>query len=124
MNVLLDTHTLFWLFTNDNRISNKARTKFREARQVFIPTIVLLELIYLLHKKKMANKFSEILGELKSEGRIVFVSLDMAVVENMPKIDISLEMHDSAIVASAQMLDLSIITRDRDIREVYKNTIW
>ncbi len=124
MNVLLDTHTLFWLFTNDPRISNKARTKFREASKVFIPTIVLLELLYLLKKKKLHGQFSKILNQLKAEGRINFISLDMAVVENIDTKDFVLEIHDSAIVTSAQMLDLPIITKDRAVRKVYKNTIW
>lgn len=124
MNVLLDTHTLFWLFTSDKRISNKAKLTFREAKQVFIPTIVLLELLYLLNKKKLNDQFSKILDQLKTEGRISFVSLDMAIVENMPNDDFRLEMHDSAIVTSAQTLNLPIITKDRTIRKIYKNTIW
>lgn len=124
MNVLLDTHTIFWLFTSDKRISNKAKTEFRKAKQVFIPTIVLLELLYLLNKKKLNNQFPKILDQLKAEGRINFISLDLAVVENIPKDDFRLEMHDSAIVTSAQILGLPIITKDRVIRKVYKNIIW
>lgn len=124
MNVLLDTHALFWLFTSDKRISIKAKLKFREAKKVFIPTIVLLELLYLLNKKKLNGQFLKILDQLKAEGRINFVSLDMAIVENMPKQDFVLEMHDNAIVTSAQILSLPIITKDRTIRKVYKNTIW
>lgn len=124
MNVLLDTHTLFWLFTSDKRISNKAKLKFREAKKVFIPTIVLLELLYLLKKKRLNDQFSGILNQLKAEGRINFISLDIAIVENMPDTDFRLEMHDSAIVTSAHILDLPIITKDRAIRKIYKNTIW
>lgn len=124
MNVLLDTHTLFWLFTSDKRISDKAKSEFRAAKQIFIPTIVLLELLYLLNKKKLNDQFPKILDQLKAEGRINFISLDMAIVENMPRDDLRLEIHDSAIVTSAQILDLPILTKDRVIRKVYKNTIW
>ncbi len=87
MNVLLDTHTLFWLFTSDKKISNKAKLTFRKAKQVFIPTIVILELLYLLNKKKLNDQFPKILDQLKTEGRISFISLDIAIVEGMPKED-------------------------------------
>ena len=124
MNVLLDTHALFWLVTSDKKISNKAKLKFRQAKQVFVPTIVLLELLYLLDKKKLHSQFPKILDQLKSEGRINFISLDIAIVDNMSKEDFRLEMHDSVIVTSAQILNLPIIIKDKMIRTFYKNTIW
>jgi PIN domain nuclease of toxin-antitoxin system len=124
VNVVIDTHALIWLLTDDKKISLKAKEYFRGAGIVFIPTIVILELMYMLKKSKEAHKFPNIMNDLKQEGRLFFVSLDVDIAENNLKYSEKLEMHDNIIVATAEYLKLPLITKDSQIQKVYKNTVW
>jgi len=78
----------------------------------------------LANDKKLSSDFSSILGALKSDIKFIIVSLDIGIVEGVVDFSSKLEMHDSIIVASAQMLKLPIVTKDRTIRKMYKETIW
>lgn len=124
MNVVLDTHTLSWLLTNNPKLSSKGREYFRKAEIVFVPTIVLLELMYMLKRNKEINKFPTILKELKEEGRFFFTSLGLEISEKCLKNAGKLEMHDNIIVSTAEYLKLPLLTKDPQIQKVYKKIIW
>lgn len=124
MNLVLDTHTLFWYLSGDEQLSVPAKNAVETAGKVFVPTIVLLELLYLLQKKKKGKSFLKILNELKEDERIVFLSLDVAMVEIVAQLPMGLEMHDRIIIASAQVLGVPIVTRDNVIKKYFIRTIW
>lgn len=124
MNLVIDTHALFWLLTNDKRLSIRAKDEARKSSQLIIPTIVSLELLYLLQKKGLANTFPAVLEKLKQEKNYTIVSLDLVILQAIPHVSNKLEMHDRIIVATAQLLKVPIVTKDRLIQKVYKSTIW
>lgn len=124
MNIVIDTHALFWYLGKDSRLSKVAQQYIIEAPNIFIPTIVLLELLYLLKKKKLNKEFPKILNTLKKQNRYIFPSLDLNLVEADLKIFRRLEIHDSVIVTTAKILELPLITKDETIQKIYKNTIW
>lgn len=124
MNIVIDTHALLWLLTNDAKISSQAKEAARDAIQINIPTIVLLELLYLLNKKRLTKTFSSILMKLKLDKSYSMVPLDIFVVEKIAQKPIDLEMHDNIIVSTAEILDLPIVTKDQLIQKVYPKTIW
>ena len=124
MNIVIDTHSLYWFLTADKRLSRRAKTTIEEATRVVIPTIVLLELLYLFQKKKQRDAFSTAFEKLKNGSKYIFASLDIAAVEEVINIAFTLEMHDRVVVATAQMLSAPIVTKDRTIRKMYKATIW
>jgi len=124
VNLLIDTHALFWFFSNDERLSQKARNHIRRSLKIFIPTIVLLELFRMMDKKGLINQFNIILSELKNGTNNSIVSLDLPITEKSFKLQPSLEMHDAVVVATAQLLKVPIITKDETIQKVYPQTIW
>lgn len=124
MNIILDTHALLWNLTEYKRLSPKVRTTLDEASGIFLPTIVLLELLYTLQKKKEVKKFSTILNRIKRSKKYFIVSLDLDVVEIMPQLSFKFEMHDAVIVATAQLLKAPLVTKDETIQKIYKDTIW
>lgn len=124
MNILVDTHTLFWFLTADKRLSSQAKEVIEQAHLIFVPIIVLLELLYLFQKKGEVSQYKIALKELKNRNRFSIVSLDLGVAEDVIKMSSRLEIHDAAIVATAQILKVSIVTRDRAIRDVYRKSIW
>lgn len=123
MNILIDTNALFWYLENSSSLSKHAESSIDEASQVFIPTIVLLELIYLLKKKRRFEEFPIILDKMIDK-RYKILSLDLAIVFTAHSLSSKLEMHDNVIVSTARLLSLPIVTKDRTIRKIYKNTIW
>lgn len=124
MNILIDTHTLFWFLTADKRLSLQTKEVVEHAHLIFVPTIVLLELLYLFQKKGKVSQFKIVLKAIKGGERFSVISLDLGVVEKVIKLSSKLEIHDAAIVATTQILNVSIATKDRVIRNVYRKSIW
>lgn len=120
----MDTHTLSWLLTKDKKLTDRAKNSFRQASIVFVPIIVLMELLYMLKKKRKASKFTKILARLKKEERFSFISLDFETAEKCLEYAYKLEMHDNIIVSTARNLNLPLVTKDTQIKKIYQNTIW
>lgn len=124
MKIVTDTHSLFWYFIADKKLSKSAKEIIDNAENIFIPAVVLAELLYIFNKKKKQNQFYPILTEFKENPKYIVVSLDLGIIEAMVRFSASLEIHDAAIVATASVLELPFLTKDRMIKKVYKNTIW
>lgn len=124
MNIVIDTHALFWYLGKDSRLTKVAERYIDDATNIFIPTIVLLELLYLFKKLKLSEKFPKILENLKKDKKYIFPSLDLDLVEADRQMSDKLEMHDSVIVTTAEVLNSPLVTKDETIQKIYKNTIW
>lgn len=124
MKIIADTHSLFWYFIADKKLSKSAKEMIDNAENIFVPTVVLAELLYLFNKKNKQTQFSSILTEFKENPKYIVVSLDLGIFETMIGFSNSLEIHDAAIVATAIVLGVPFLTKDETIRKVYKNTIW
>ena len=124
MNILVDTHSLLWFLTKNPSLSQKAKHSIEQSQIIYIPTIVLLEFLYLLQKKGQRKKFAQFLRELKENNRYTIIAVDVAVVEEIARNFTNLEMHDHVIVASAEILKVAIVTKDRKISHSYTKIIW
>lgn len=121
---LLDTHILFWSLTDQkDKFSQEIYNMLEEARELILPTIVLLELFRLLQKKKKGEYFDIFLKNLP-DSKYIIVPLDINIVQQTTKIKAELEIHDKVIVATAQLLNVRLISKDEEITRVYKKTIW
>ena len=126
MKVLVDTNTLFWYSLADlhKHLSKKAKEVLLNADQIFVPTIVILELYYLMRKLNLIDHFSTILEEIETSKKYLIITLDINIVKSTLKQTEALEMHDRVIVATSESLSQAIVTKDETIRKIYKNTIW
>lgn len=124
MKILADTHSLFWYFIADRSLSKIAKEIIDNADNIYIPTVVLAELLYIFNKKNKQDQFDLILKEFKENPKYIIVSLDLGIIESMIKFSGQLEIHDAAITATASNLKLPFLTKDRTIRKIYKDTIW
>jgi PIN domain nuclease of toxin-antitoxin system len=53
MEIVLDSHTLFWLLTDSPKLSKLAKRYIEKAEKVILPSIALMEVLYLfLHRLK------------------------------------------------------------------------
>ncbi len=119
MRYVTDSHPLFWLFTNDKKLTKIAQEIFDKAEKgdvvIIIPSIALLELMYILEKKNLENKFKEIIKKLREIDGYVIYPLDLEVIREVSEISNIKELHDRIIVATAKLLNCPLITKDENI---------
>jgi len=121
-----DTHALLWYLSRDPSLSDAARDAFRLAdngqAQIFIPTIVLVEVIYLTERQRVPSDRIDRIASLFSMPGSHYhaVALDSQVVQSMRRIprDSVPDMPDRIIAATALFLGLPLISRDRRIAQM------
>src|SRR3989344_208428 len=70
--IVIDSHALFWFLTENQKLSKKAKQAIEDADQVIVPSIVLMEVLFILEKYNVAHQFLDVLQELQSKRYIVF----------------------------------------------------
>ena len=120
-----DTHALIWHLSRDSRLSPAASAALSSADagqiRIFVPTIVVVETIYLSEKARVpAAIVDRILHLLRiPDGAYAPVALDMAIADELRAISRETipELPDRVIAATARRLKLPLITRDRAITQ-------
>ena len=123
METVLDSHTLFWLLTNSPKLSRLAKRYIEKSKKVILPSIVLMEILYLLEKNNLSFRFIEVLNEIRIRGYLVY-PLDLEIISQSLFISPNVEMHDRIIIATAKIFNAHLISKDKEIKRVYPKTIW
>lgn len=122
-----DTHALLWFLSGDARLSNPAKEAMREAQadgaDLVISTIVMAEAMSVIEKRKTAVTIDQLLQAIDRTSAFHIVPFDGRVFREMLKLPPTLELHDRAIAATAQVYGAPIITRDSALQEIVR-TIW
>ena len=118
---VVDTHALIWYLENDPVLPYQVRKIMEsEGTVLIIPTVVLAEIKHLFSRKRVKVSFDAVMDSVAGDDRIIIHPFDLACVEEM---DTELDLHDAMIVSTATALeggvchDISVITKDRKIRE-------
>ena len=91
---------------------------------MIIPSIVLVETLFLCENKRVELKFEEILSRIQMSSNYHIYPLDERVVAECMNINLS-DPHDRIIVATAKLLNAKLITKDEKIRKAkIIKTIW
>jgi len=115
-----DTHSILWYLAKDRRLSRRAQSAFQAAKndraQILVPSIVLVEAIFLMQRQRIPEAQVSKLFELSedAEASICVVPLNMAVaqaVNDFGPVAIP-DMPNRIIAATARALDLPLITVD------------
>ena len=128
-----DTHALYWHLIESPKLSSTVQNIFQKTdignNQILIPSIILIELIYLEEKNRIdtssVNKVLELLDIVNSSYDVVPLSKNTAkALQKVPREDIP-DMPDRIITATAYQLNLPLITKDNKIQNSkVVNVIW
>jgi len=117
-----------WYLTNSPKLSPKARAIFdscdRGEVTIIISAIVLLESIDIFDKKKIKLNFDEVILKILQANNFIFSEIDWSLVLKVNKIKGFKDLHDRVPVATAQLFNASLISKDRTIKNFYKKTTW
>jgi PIN domain nuclease of toxin-antitoxin system len=126
-----DTHTVVWSVLNDPRLSLPARSAIRQAEAagdvVGVSSMTLVELVYLVDKRRFDGEIVRRVSRLLSSG-LVFIEVPVdrliaLAMENIPRHEVP-DMPDRVIAATAVHLNVPPISRDGKIRVSSVTTIW
>ena len=124
-----DTHGFLWFLTEDNRLGKNARKIFKlcDSGQeiIVIPSIVLLECLYICEKKKVNIEFKEIIEKISESLNYIIYPLNEEIILECYVMSEIGDLHDRVIVASAKILNAKLITKDEKIKRLkIIETIW
>jgi PIN domain nuclease of toxin-antitoxin system len=128
-----DTHTVIWYLHEPEKLSQVATLTLDNAilsgGKIYISTITIVELTYLIEKKKVdssvMDKLLSVLDDPNSEIDSYFLTDEIAkAVKNVPR-DLVPDMPDRIIAATAMNLNLPLVTRDEKLRNFPQlTTVW
>ena len=128
MYYIADTHTFLWYLSDSPKLSQKARAIFdacdRGEVNIIIPAIVLLESIDVIDKKKIRLNFDEIILKIFQANNFLFSEIDWSLILKVNKIKGLKDLHDRVLVATAQLFNAPLISKDKIIKNFHKNTVW
>ncbi|MGD0712538.1 MAG: PIN domain-containing protein [Bacteroidales bacterium] len=124
-----DAHGFLWFLSKDKKLGKNALEIFRACDKgkeiVVVPSIVLLECMYVCEKKRIEFEFQEIMQKIQGTFNYPVYPLDEEVILECQSIRQIAEVHDRIIVATAKLLNAKLITRDANITDSkIVETIW
>jgi PIN domain nuclease of toxin-antitoxin system len=132
ISAIADTHAVIWYLYDDARISEKAKRFIEETKdkgdQIGISTITLVEIVYLVEKRRInMEAFAKLNSELKDNQSVLReIPLTNKIVIELSKIDRKSipDMPDRIIAATALYLNVPLISRDEKIKISQVESIW
>lgn len=130
--VVTDTHGLIWYLEDSPRLGPAARSAFeacdRGENVVYVPTICLVEIIYLQEKGRIPAHLKSVLDAALQAGDtgLVPASLTLEIVDalmQVPRSEVP-DMPDRIIAATAVHRGVPLISRDRKLQSSNVHTIW
>jgi PIN domain nuclease of toxin-antitoxin system len=126
--ITLDAHTLIWFFHKESngKLSRKALTTIKEAEAsgiIYVPTVVLMEVMRIIEKRKYPVSFDEILQYIEENEAYKIVPLTTKIIKIIRNFQ-SRDLHDRVIIATALITDSVLVSKDKEIRAIGLNVIW
>ena len=130
---ITDTHGLIWYVLNSSELSLTAKNLFiataNSGGNVFVPTISLVEITYLIEKNKFQPALlTRIISRLNNpNAELKPIELTVEIADSLSQISRQIvpDMPDRIIAATALYLNLPLVTKDHKIQKLQSiQTIW
>jgi PIN domain nuclease of toxin-antitoxin system len=129
---VLDTHAAVWYLLRSPSLSPKAlqaiEVAFQSGEPVFLPSISLVEVIYLVEKGRLPMPALErLMAAFENPSAALRIApLDIDVTKSVQQIsrDTVPDMPDRIIAATALRLGLPLVTRDQRMKATGIEVIW
>jgi PIN domain nuclease of toxin-antitoxin system len=123
--IFLDTHAVIWLYSGQLGLFNPKVLKLINTEQVCISHIVKLEIQYLYEIKRVKYESGLIIDTLIDEIGLMFSDNNFdSIVRQSIHLSFTRDPFDRIIVADASINNSKLISKDRNLKKHYKNTIW
>ena len=128
MEITLDTHAFIWYLDKslNNKLSQKALNAIKEAEDsytVYLPIIVLMEVLYLVEKGRVNLSFPKLLLNLEESINYEIIPFDTRLLKIAETIK-GLEAHDRLILATAILTGSPLVSNDKEIHTKGIKVIW
>lgn len=128
MAITIDTHALIWYIDKNlnDKLSPKAMHTIVEAEKndlIYVPIIVLMEILYLAEKGKLNLSFGDLLSQIENSINYEIIPFGMEVLKIAESLT-GLEAHDRLILATAQLTGTSLVSKDRALRKNSVKVVW
>ena len=129
MNYVTDTHALLWWFTDSPKLGSRASEIFTSCERgesiIFVPSIVIAELISIFDKKRVTFDFENLFERIRESDNFILVALHYPILERMVSLKEVPELHDKIIASTAAYLDVPIISKDSLLQKLVSiKTVW
>lgn len=130
--IVVDTHIIVWHFADPTQFSTAAEAAIDNAEAsgaIFVSSITIVELIYLIEKNKIRRDILDLLRDALDDSTTAFRLMELNreiadELENIPRAVIS-DMPDRIVAATALHLNLPLVTKDAKIRALPSiQTVW
>lgn len=130
--ILLDTHTWIWFVSNPEMLSNTAKNRIDRAvkkKSIYISSISVWEMALLVRKKRLHLSIELDEWIAKSESLPFFSFMPITNGVALRSVQLAPPLHndpaDRLIIATAQHLDCTIVTKDEKILNYpHVKAIW
>ncbi len=130
--LVTDTHALIWYLEDSPNLSAAANQAFEQCDRgeiiIYIPTICLVEIIYLQERRRISPDMRFQLDNALANGDsgLKLVNLTAEIVNTLATIprDNVPDMPDRIITATAKFMDLALISRDAKIISSGISILW
>jgi len=123
--IYLDTHIVVWLYAGKvEKLSEPAKELIND-HEVFISSVVRLELQYLFEIQRITDEANEIVFDLSD--RIGLKICDKSfntIVSSALNFSWTRDPFDRIIVANAMINQNILVTKDQNILKNYEKAIW
>ena len=111
-----DTQAIIHYMEDRKPISKKINDIFEDADKgnatIYIPAIVLMEILYLFEKKRVKINIPDLKRIIQESFNYIEQELNLDIIEEAVKIDDIPELHDRIIAATAKYLESPLLTND------------
>ena len=130
---ITDTHSLVWHLIKDPSLSIRARSVLDSADRgetcIYVPSIVLVEMIYLSEKhrvgREVLRRATDMLRDPRGSYRGISLNLEVALLVESVDRQIVPDMPDRIIAATALAYKAPVLTKDSRLRAFSSiATVW